>query len=117
MPIGDMYLEYGIKKGVICMWWIHIDGYIYVGDYTPGARPATEEEIENHLNPPKTLEQKLTEHEAEYAKKFASYDQLTLVYMRIKDIQTRELRLSELSDALEQLVIKEQTELEGILNE
>lgn len=37
--------------------YIHVDGYIYNGDITEGAREATEEEIQQHLNPTINLEE------------------------------------------------------------
>lgn len=37
--------------------WIHKDGYLYSGDSTEGAREATQEEINNHLNPQKSQEE------------------------------------------------------------
>ncbi|GAB7215773.1 hypothetical protein [Dickeya oryzae] len=35
--------------------WVHPDGWIYIGDKIEGARAATDEEIATHLNA--TLEQ------------------------------------------------------------
>lgn len=34
--------------------YIHKDGYFYSGDFTEGAREATQEEINAHLNPKPT---------------------------------------------------------------
>lgn len=36
--------------------YIHKDGYLYSGDHTDGAREATQEEINNHVNPPQSLD-------------------------------------------------------------
>jgi hypothetical protein len=40
--------------------YINADGGIYTGDLLPGAREATEEEIQQHLNPAKNLEESKT---------------------------------------------------------
>lgn len=41
--------------------YIHSDGFIYRGDSQPGAREATEEEIQEYLNPVKSLDATRTE--------------------------------------------------------
>ncbi|MBB1528441.1 hypothetical protein [Pectobacterium carotovorum] len=36
--------------------WVHKDSWIYIGNETDGARPATEDEIDTHKNSSNTFE-------------------------------------------------------------
>ncbi len=47
------------------MFYIHKDGYLYNGDMTDGAREATQDEIDNHLNPVQSIDELKTAKWAE----------------------------------------------------
>lgn len=90
-------------------WWIHADGYIYTGDPTPGSREATEDEIQQHLNPVKTTEDRIEDIERKYQIKFDGLAQ-RLNVVTLSDGTTQESKTIETQN--EYLQLSDQKDLE-----